>query len=382
MLPYAVTFIISIIGAIIIDINTKKDTKKGNRISMIIFIFISIVLSLLAALRDPKIGVDANTYVIPLFKWASGSDFASFLSNGGAEKGFLLLTWIISKLFNDYKILLFVIEFIITLGILGIGFKYRKKISYTILVVIFLLYIYTNTYTMMRQFIALVFVCVSYIEIYNKNYIKGVIYFGMALLFHYTSIIACVGFLFIIINNSGIRKKSLVNFFILFIIMITMIFYKEITYLFTHGISILPVKYYEYFTSKYYLDEGNISLFKLLFKLATIGIVWLYYKTKDNKERNIIISFFIIDFIIFIASSKLLPLLRLSYFFSYPAILYAFPKMIKDYDIINHKRTKRLLVVCTIGLMLLYWGIEVVRIGTGKRNGGNTYPYVFYEGEK
>lgn len=51
--------------------------------------------------------------------------------------------------------------------------------------------------------------------------------------------------------------------------------------------------------------------------------------------------------------------------------------MIKDYDIINHKRTKRFLVVCTIGLMLLYWGIEVVRIGTGKRNGGNTYPYVF-----
>lgn len=377
MLPYLVVFAI----VIICTINAEKCFEENKKKKGIILVVIScLIMSILAAIRSDAVGKDIAIYVKPVFVWASNMSFLEYIKIGDLEKGYLLFVFIITKIFKDYHVILFFIELIITSSIYYFAYEERKKISMTMVIFIFLFMMYNDTFTMMRQYMALAFILISFIQLNKRNFIATIILFVLAVSMHVSSILTIIAyFIYIFENNDKIsnRNKSLMNMLIIFFTFIITIAAKELVYFFTNIITILPGKLYYYFTTNYYNDVYSIStsilLLKIIFLILTI--VYTYTSNRNNKEKNICktaILYMFIDLSIFISSGNLASLMRLGYYFWYPAVLVMIPKMknikIKD---ANEKITKYLIQTLIIILICSNWIFNFVI----HNESGATVPY-------
>lgn len=370
MAPYLIVFLIVILSTYRAEILYKK----GYKIRGTIYIFISILaMSILAAVRNDEIGKDIKSYVIPPFKWALQYNFTEFIKIGNLESGYMIFTFIIANIFKDYHWILFFIQFIISIFIYCFAYKKRDEMHMWLVMIVFLLLMYNDTLTMMRQNIAIFLIILSYITLKEKKYVKTIILYIVAINFHNTAIISMLGYIFIIINYSTKierNSKKYINTAILAIFIICLLFYQKILYIFTFNISILPVKFYEYFSTEYYLDTVNISKSILLFKIVWILIASIYNKTiKEGQLPKLILIFLIIDLAIYFISFKLGPVMRLGYYFSYPALLNLIPQLTK---MLKKNRYNR---VCSYMLIIVFlfcfWYFNHIL----HNESGNTYPY-------
>ena len=123
MIPYLIVFLIVILNTY----RAQTLYKKGYKFRGTIYVFISIIImSVLAAVRNDEIGKDILVYVIPSFSWAQNYDFVEFMKIGNLDSGYMIFTFIITKIFNDYHWILFFIQFIISSLIYF--FAYKEKL--------------------------------------------------------------------------------------------------------------------------------------------------------------------------------------------------------------------------------------------------------------
>lgn len=370
MAIYIITFLI----VIFTTYKAEKLYKKRYKMRGTIYIFISILsMSILAAVRNNDIGKDIETYVIPTFNWALRFDFKEFMAIGNLENGYKLFVFIIANIFKDYHWILFFTQFIISVLIYIFAYKEKNKMSMWLVMIVFLLIMYNDTLTMMRQSIAVLLIILSYSSLKEKKYIKTIILYVSAILFHNTAIISILGYIFIIINySSKIEKKSkrYISGIMLAICMVCLIFYQKILYIFTFNINVLPIRFYEYFNTEYYTDNLIISKSTLLFKSVWILVASIYNRiVRKEQTPKLILIFLLIDLGMYLISFKLGPVMRLGYYFSYPALLYLIPQLTKMLKKDNYN--KNCSYICIIILLFCFWYFNNVI----HNESGNTYPY-------
>lgn len=292
---------------------------------------------------------------------------------GNLEKGYMLIIFIFAKLFRDYHYSLFFIQLLISIGIFAYAYKKRKNVSMIFIILVYLFLYYNETLTIMRQGISLVLILLSLEFLNERKYIKTLILYFLAIMFHTSSIISIIIYFFIILENSKVINKNSKNYIYIFIIgmiAILFIFIKPILEIFTFKIPILPDKFYRYFDSDYATKSIIYSKFCLLFKLVWIGISLIMLNQKrKNKEIKLGVIFLFIDMIIYIASFKLEPLMRLGLYFSFPSMMIIVPKVATIFK--RNNRNQITVNACVIFLLIFWWIYMYGLTGSG----GDTCPY-------
>lgn len=372
MLPYLIVFFVVMILAIYVEKLLKKDRKSKAIIVMGIIVFI---LSIFAAVRNDDVGKDINSYIIPAFEWATKYDFKDFFVFGNLETGYMIFVYVITQLFGDYHFILFGLQLIVVSIMLVYAYKQRNEMSISLVVLTYLLLFYNDTLTMMRQSVAFSFVLLSILKLKEKKYINVVILYILAILFHTTAIVSIIAYIILFINlTNKINKKSkyIINIMLVVVFWVCLLFYDKLLYIFTFNIPILPTKFWAYISSSYYnIDSLSVSKSMLLFKLMWIFIAFCISKIQKHNRGEIkeFLIFLCIDLGIFFVSFKLAPVMRVGYYFSYPALLYIIPHITDMFKKDKYNRVCVNLLIFVI--MLSFWYFTNVLNGEG----GGTYPY-------
>lgn len=372
MLPYLILFFI----VIIFTNHAEKLLKKNKKGRAIVVIGLTIfIISFFAAIRNDEVGKDINAYVIPPFEWAKKLDFKTFLISGNLEKGYMTYIYLCTHIFKDYHFILFGFQLIVSLIMFIYAYKQRNEMSISLVVLTYLLLFFNDTLTMMRQSIAFSLILLSIIRLKEKKYVNMMGLYILAILFHTTAVIAAVIYIILLTNSTNkINKKSknILNITLIVAFGIGLLFYNKLLYIFTFNIPILPSKFWAYMSSSYYnMDSVTVSKSMLVFKLIWIFIAFCMSKIQNQNKDEIkeCLIFLCIDLGIFFVSFKLPPVMRIGYYFSYPALLYIIPHIT---DIFKKDKYNRVCVNLLIFFVLIsFWYFTNILNGEG----GETYPY-------
>lgn len=370
MIPYVLIFCVTLLLTYYAERQIKLNNKKRAFLIMGISIFI---LSLFAGIRSDNVGKDIGVYVIPSFKWAQHFGFYDFMAVGDLEKGYMMFTFIITRIFNDYHFILFAMQAIVSTMIYVFAYKKRDNNSITFVIFAYLMIFFNDTFTMMRQSIACALILMSTINLKEKKYISTVILYFLAISFHTT---ACVSILLYIVmfldstSKLSAKRKKWIDIILFAGIFIGTVAYEKVLYIMTYDIPILQSKFYEYLSSIYYNADGlNISKSILIFKVLWICVAAYMSIVMKKKEYKTSIKFLCIDICIYFVSFKLPPIMRLGQYFTYPALLNIVPKIGDIFE--NDKNKKVFLNAICIAFLIFFWYFTNV---VHCENGG-TYPY-------
>lgn len=156
---------------------------RRHRLLLISFIFLAFIVTFRGKTRDTIV----YKYVYENLEYMNLGSVSGFYSNSGMEIGYGYLSYIVSILFDDYRVVFFIISFSILYCLYKVSLYLRINI-----IVFFLVYI-TNYYFVMQQFMqirqglstALVFY--GALLFFNKKYYSSLGLFIIACLFHQTA---------------------------------------------------------------------------------------------------------------------------------------------------------------------------------------------------
>lgn len=385
MLIYIISFVISLFffnlsrsfykEKKILDCFYIKCSPKKQNISYL-YLFISVLtLSILAGVRDTKIGTDVNFYVVPDFATAKAfPNFFRFIRlNLGREKGYMSIVYLVARLTpgtykSDIYILLFVLSFL-TVGIAFIAFfRMRKEISASLAIIIYLFMHYNGTYNAVRQYLAesIILLAISYLD--ENDYKKYSILIIIASLFHSGSILLLVlPVVYFIVQKYKKHSATLHMIeFIVFSVMIVVIWNIKRIVILLNAIGVLD-DHYLYYVNNESMSTNNIETVIYLGEFLFL----VFVSDKKINIKNI-------DFyrIICMLSLVLLQLGRFVYYGNRLSMYLAIINIITickiPYYFKNNSGRKIVMMAISV-VMITYWIFYYI-IG----NCGETYPYVPY----
>lgn len=373
MIPYLICFIITPLFTYMAEKSFKEEKRKKG----IFFSLIAIIVPcIIAGLRDLSVGVDAEIYVAPILKQIQGMSLLVAFNTYSLEKGYILLMYLASYITNNPNMLLFLIQLIITVCIYLTAYKCKNKISMTIFMSVYILYIYTKSLNIIRQSIAIALFIYSLTYLFNKKYIKTFIIFIIALAFHSSIAFCGVIYVLFIINNLKIKYniKTLIFIFIIVITFICAINMQSIMKFFVFELNILPETYYNYFADMISIDKNYVD-FIIKIALTTIASVIVYYdKRKENLSVNITLLESIVLGVIFTITmffiGQLGEIYRIAFSFIAIGMIYIFSNV---FNIVKDNLFNKLFSYgIIVALLLLQWIIYYVINGEA-----SLYPYIF-----
>ncbi len=365
MIIYLFTFLIVTMLSILIQLIMKNNKKAAFLLSFLCI----IILSLVAGLRANSVGRDINVYGLSTFnncrKFNSILSYIKFYQF--KEPLYYGLNYIVFKLFGNFNVFLFILQFILSSFVFKIAYDESKEDKGTFWLYIFayLIFWYNTSFNIIRQSLAIIILVYAFRFLLKEKYKKYYLYVFFAFLFHSSSII-CI-FLPLLKKISTSKKRV-----IYLVIVPTLLFCLFIT---IDSLTVLLSHYFPFF-SKYYeyvkMDQTNLIVKFAILKFL-VAVVLLFFATgnrfRENKE-NLIFSFIIIiDFLLYISSNYIMFGYRLSYFFL-PLFIYLIPRLDKSYSDVYAKRFYRIAIICT---MIFYWYYRYIAIGYD-----GTIPYMFF----
>lgn len=198
-MPYLLCIAFSLILAII----AEKSQKKAP-----VYI-IAIILSLFCGLRGASVGVDTVNYITNLtYIRERGILF------GGSDIGYSLLSYIMMGYFNNPHYALLVFAAITNILVILRLWDFKESSSFTMMVLIFLIFHYPYTFNIVRQYLAvsIIFWGTRYLE--KSSYLKYLCFVAIAASMHSSAIL---GFLLVFIpfgfDKFRLTKIKLVGLF-------------------------------------------------------------------------------------------------------------------------------------------------------------------------
>lgn len=172
-----------------------ENYEFSSRIGKIFFrIIVVLPFSLLAGVRD-HVGVDYKHYIV-IFSELSHLSVKRALANLRYERGFILLIKLAQLIINERWFCFFVLEFV-TLMVAMVGFeRMRKKVSITLMLCMYYLFVYHLSLNIMRQVLAMSFVIISITYIMENQLVKATGVLLLATQFH-DSVVICFTFVMI-----------------------------------------------------------------------------------------------------------------------------------------------------------------------------------------
>lgn len=353
----------------------KKFLKK------LIIIFALLIPCILAGVRKEIIGTDLQVYVKPMFQLAMNSkNFQEFLNGtwinnntGGTwvttdvEIGFSLLLYLITKIFRNFQVLLFLFQVIIV-SLIYKGLRVFKNQDLYLNMLAYYFLCYVITFNIIRQCLAIAIIFYSFKYLFKKKYGCYLLFNILALFFHKSAIIGLVILLLYNISDNNriklfflkIKIKNKIKIIILISILVLILFQLEFI------INILQSLGLEKYKS--YL-KGEYSFLPKQF-LLRIPFVWLIFKEyKKNKENKIYLFALllnIIDLFLSQLGSVTPNSWRIAQYFSIYNII--FYPMVCDSG--KYKIFKNLFL---ISYLIFYFSYTILILGNHE-----VYPYLFY----
>lgn len=368
MLIYVAMFILSLIFIYFGNINRNKLVK-------IIFIFLGILLPcLLACFRDITIGKDTSGYILNLFNIAKkGESFNEFYLNAKyylqiQDYGYLFITYISAKFFNNFNVLLFFIEILVIVPIYVSLSCNKKNVNDIILgFIIFYLFFYNVTFNMARQSIALAFLILGITLLTHKKIFKSFLCLLISVLFHSTAIVAVliyvVYYLLLKCKNQKMQKYIILFIYILSILYV--INYKFIiNWLYSMNI---------YKHGQLYLQRFNVFDFSFTDTFVYSFILFMIIKSKKEllkKEVNFkFYKFLAIESLIILQLGAFIQYMeRVSFYFFYPVLFNCISMIGTKMEKNKISKNEFYLII----FFIVYWIYTF-----GILNSHNTIPYIF-----
>lgn len=352
MIPYLVVTLIVYLVALYVEKN-YKDKRM-----IVPCLFIIILTSIFAGVRNNIIGTDVNVYIVPIVKAMPKYGLIKTYHSTNIEIGFLVFAWLVSKISSLVPVFLFLIQVVITTLVVKFAFDNKEKMSFSNVILFYMTFFFPLSLNFIRQSIALAICLYSSKFIYTKNWKMFLVCVVIAIQFHFSAIAFSLIYInYWFVNND--KKYAFINKYIVVgLLLLFMIFFKEII---TVGIGwgVFPSKYYNY-VDKYYLDKIDIQYKLYFFKLIYAIFAVIYAsRIEDKRIKKNTISLIIYDMTIYMVGFKIMYAERVSYYFSLLAYIYAFSWN-------NNERLEKIDKIAIKAMLILYFLVMYVYIGIGE----------------
>lgn len=347
---------------------------KTNRGLVFLCSVISILIpSILAGLRDVSLGTDVELYLVPHFEMALQTEtFSNYMSLiWQKEPSYLLLVFLVTKIFGNIQWVLFFIEFIIILCVYIGAWKLRKQISLPFVLLIYYLIFYNDTYNLLRQAIAMAIVFLAVNWLFEKKYIKYLIFVFIASTFHTTAVMGFVVFIVYYFLEgdrfrSDISAKSMRGYVLLVCVISGCILLPNIVSALVN-MGILHSRYLMYFVRESVSNNLSNSLLYLL----EIILVMCFSKVVQNKDNKFV--FLKINLYFAFITLQLSQVMYFGYRMSLYFAIINVLLLARITQISENKKTNILVSLFIIGVLSVFWYYLYVIGGVSK-----TYPYLAY----
>jgi len=259
-------------------------STKHEKFSKVIIVLIITRLSLFCGFRGVTVGTDTLGY----FEVAEALR-DSFLSQvfSISDPGYLMYIRITMVLFGAPQASFIITAFIInSLFILRLR-SFRKKISFTLMVTVYVTIIYWLSFSGIRQMLAvsILFMATRYLE--RSKYFIFILFLGLAFLFHKTSLIGLLFIPIYYLNKNRNQPISIKLFTGLLLVALTLLIFPLIDII----IKLIPsLSYYTQYlnetSSREMIDIGFMIISRIW--LAILMMVVLRKSEKKNDFPNLI----------------------------------------------------------------------------------------------
>lgn len=374
---YLAVFSFSILSAALAQVADSKEMKYYPALLSIIAVFL---LSLLGGLRNETIGTDILYYVKGNFDAALWiKSFPKYFTAIYAKEPlYLVVVYLIAKLFGNFQVLLFFFQ-TMTIGcVYFAAWKSKKYVSPWFVLLLYCAMYYNDSFNMVRQHLAMAIVLLGSVYLVEENNKYCLICFFIAFLFHKTAILSLVlvPIYYYLKRTKSIfyfkkRKPSLYGKKM-----------RELTITITALVGILGIKIWcqlfiqiGILSSRYlyYFTDDNISGHYLDTLLYSFEICVLVFYSKYFKNNMYNYRFYrTIAFLNVI-------LLQLTLFMSYGHRLSLYFGIINLLTIAQipqsfHKKSNRIIVYSFITLIAIVYWVKIYYIG----HVSDTIPYLFF----
>ena len=329
--------------AIIIFIYFITHISKNKKLSDKVFLLSSFfILFLVVALRKTNIGNDTTEY-INIFKNCSIYKWNYLNSNSRYETGYLIFNIILSYFSSNTRFFLIIMSFIFNFSVYKIIKENSKNYLFSILIYINLLFFYQSM-TMMRQFLALSVLLLSFNYIKEKKLLKYSLAVLLASSFHITAVL---GIFIYPMYNMKFSYKKIFLYTIITLIVATLLnkIFPYLALITNRG------EFYSQMIGEAKLANIILFLIYLVFSFFSYFIV-----SKKNIESN---SFYLYSFIfstlLYALSINTAILARVGQYFAIFSII-SLPNVIYY----NIKKSRLVFDSIIILLLVLYSSIIMV----------------------
>lgn len=330
-------------------------------------IFVVLVFSILAGLRDPKVGTDTDLYPLPAFEYAIGeNDYFYYLEFlvlqiSMSEVGYATLAYLCAHISTDFNTFLFICALIINSGYMFFLNYHSKKYNFPIWLpwLFFCCFMYPQTLNLAKQSLALSFCLIAYVFWDQGHFKRAIALVAVAMTFHPSSIAVSLYAFERIIKRKVIRKGLLG-----FVAIILLGNYSILAYLMSFSPQLFG-RFYVYLER----EDGDIALFSLLYNVLLLVVLWVLCRPKKNKRLipifNSAVYLYLIEILFLCFSAMSSQAGRISFYFL-PIVFVYVPLFFR---ISPYRKYEPLLALS----LLCYWAIIVVYQGATE-----TYPFKFY----
>lgn len=285
MLPYLITFTLSITAY-------RFATKPLKKWVRMLFLILSILPpTILAGLRDAKLGRDWFGYGIDIWNLATNHNLYQTLTQFQAiEPGYKLLNYIIGYFSFDCHIFFFFHQMILVSIAVFISYRYRKYRCSEVILLFYFLYVFNTSMTIIRQSIALM-LCQLAFMLWDSNLRKkSIAFIGIAFFFHFSSVFASFIYILSICKNFLRKHQILIP---LTIILITYFTTNSFTHILT---KLIELNIFSWHYIGYADQMGEVSIHKtdLIFQISILLLTILPIKAKNNVISSQILYFALI----------------------------------------------------------------------------------------
>lgn len=286
-----------------------------------IFVFLGFFFPcFLAGVRNSNIGTDVQVYALPIFRSSQVSSMVDTIRGWQETQpiGFIAYEWLVTRLFNNFSIVLGAIELLIMIPIYRILCYFDKKNVWLGMLIYYLLF-YGISLNQMKQSIAMAFVIYSLKFCLNRDILKFVFCIFVATLFHQTAFIFCFLFPLWFLFNTDFFIKKYRNL----IIWYTILFSISIIFIFGDRIIVFLASIrqtYSFMTRNIEQTSfGMIPIFILVFLFLTYYFV--SKSTNNTATFNYILCLTVVGYILSELSLITDGLNRIAFYLQYYIIL-------------------------------------------------------------
>ena len=345
---------------------------------LLILVAITIPVTV-GGMKNLDVGLDLGPNVVGLLNTIDmqGHDFSRYMSENiylsnevtvNTEPGYKILIYILSIFSMDPHFILFSLQLLTILFVMLFAYKCRNKTSMAFVMLIYMLVWYYQSFTAMRQGLAMTISFFAVALLMDKKYFWTIFWFLIAFTIHSSSLIMLVIFALILLSQSKIKEKtkSIIYGVYMGVFVLCGIFFNQIIHLLVDILNILPKQYTKFLVSPQGVDTNwSTILVSLCFVVA--AIVYIKYGKKGRVDGRLVLSLLVTNFVFLMLGFKVDFIYRLGYYFEILGLFLLIPNL----PLITKNTSKRILIAATSVAVLfsLFWYRMVIH------NWANMVPY-------